>query len=162
MIKRKEVEKALELIDKYEKQQIKNHNIKTGDLYRYRNQVMSVNVYFDVKKDKIWYNFKQPNNYKIENGEIRFYRIGYSNEEILENGVKFKQISGEKLERLKELNEMALYDYDNVDSKKEQELLENERNELLKFCCHDFKNVGGFSYEEYTCKTCNYTIKIDD
>ena len=84
-----------------------------------------------------------------------------NDEDILKNGEKIKQIQGNELERLQELNEMKLFKYSDINSKKEQEKLEKERQILLSQCCHDFEDTGSWSREERTCKICNFVITTE-
>lgn len=92
----------------------------------------------------------------VENGEFRISSpVGDRDFKYLE------RLSAKELERLVELNELASYEYSDIDSKVEAKKLEEERYDLFRRCGHEWKYDSRiFSNQEaYQCQRCYWTIE---
>lgn len=164
MTTRKQFKDAKALIRKYGEECIAANPVKTGDIYKYEDKLLRVKVVFDDRDGKIFYRFSSPQEFEIVGKNIKFYDVSTDADIILKEGKKVKQIEGDELMKLKELNNFAYYDWDDIESKTKTERLKLEQKELLKKCCHDWReiNKGLFSDEEaYECKVCDYEISTN-
>lgn len=167
MITKKQYEDAKALIATYREECIAKNPIKNGGIYKYRDELLRVSVEFDDKSEKTFYRITSPQKFEIVDNKLKFYEGTTDSNVILIESKQVEQIEGKELERLKELNNLAFQDWNDIDSKKETEKLKAERKELLRKCCHDWKKTWKekemkrrllSSDKIYICKVCDLKI----